>query len=84
MDAVNGIEEPRGLTRQANLQVATQLQVIDRMGRIGMPTSIVAEALQMLRRTAELHARLNVPRHGACRRNTTHDSPSSEFDNRRV
>jgi hypothetical protein len=61
MDAVNEIEELRGLTRQADLQVASQLQVIDRMGRIGMPTPIAAEALQMLRRTsAELHARLKL------------------------
>lgn len=61
MEAVNEIEELRRLTRQADLQVTTQLLVIDRMGRIGMPTLAATEALQMLRRmTAELHARLKL------------------------
>lgn len=61
MEAVNEIEELRRLTRQADVQVTTQLLVIDRMGRIGMPTLAATEALQMLRRmTAELHARLKL------------------------
>jgi hypothetical protein len=54
MDAVSEIEELRGLTKQADLQITIQLEVIDRMGRMGMPTLVAAEALQMLRRTTRL------------------------------
>ena len=53
------IEEARRLAKQAEGQVASQLEMIERMKRSGLSTAIAEEALQTKRRIVDqMHARL--------------------------
>jgi hypothetical protein len=53
------IEEARRLAKQAEGQVASQLEMIERMKRSGLSTAIAEEALRTMRRISEqMDARL--------------------------
>ena len=61
MRDTNHLQELRHLTKQADAQVSTQLQLIDRLMRAKLPSDDAREALTSLRRVAAaLHGRLKV------------------------
>ena len=61
MEHTNHLAELRHLVRQAEEQVATQIQMIDRMERAGLSTADAQDVLQEMRRTvSDLHGRLKI------------------------
>ena len=61
MGETNHIQALRRLAKQADAQVAAQLEMIDGLMRVKLPTDTADEALRAMRRTAaDLHGRLKV------------------------
>jgi transcription initiation factor TFIIIB Brf1 subunit/transcription initiation factor TFIIB len=53
------IEEAQRLAKQAEAQVASQMEMIERMTRSGLSTDVAEEALRTMRKIVDqMHARL--------------------------
>ena len=61
MGETNHIQALRRLAKQADAQISAQLEMIDGLMRVKLPTDAADEALRAMRRTAaDLHGRLKV------------------------
>ena len=59
MGETNHLQALRRLAKQADAQISAQLEMIDGLMRVGLPTDEADEALRVTRRTAtDLHGRL--------------------------